>query len=109
MLMANDTPGLAFPATHVAVAAAMVEAGVRANPGAVAYRVRLNDGSRVLAKVVGRDQPDADWLYRAWRPLAFREPDDQEAIVSPAQGQITRCVPPSSATSQRVPSTRFSR
>ncbi len=63
---------------------AVVEAAVRANAGAVSYRVRLDDGSRVLAKVVGRYQPDADWLYRAWRLLAFREPEDQAAIVSPA-------------------------
>jgi len=63
---------------------AVVEAALRANPGAVSYRMRLADGSRVLAKVVGRDQPDADWLFRAWRLLAFREPEDEATIVSPA-------------------------
>jgi undecaprenyl-diphosphatase len=52
--------------------------------GATRYRVRLADGSRVLAKVVGRDQPEADWLYRAWRLAAFREPEDSAAIVTPA-------------------------
>ncbi|MEA2685102.1 MAG: hypothetical protein QOE93_297 [Actinomycetota bacterium] len=63
---------------------AVVDAEVGAGSGAVSYRARRTDGSRVLAKVVGRDQPDADWLYRAWRLLAFREPEDEAAIVSPA-------------------------
>jgi undecaprenyl-diphosphatase len=62
----------------------VVEAEVGSDAGAVSYRVRVADGSRVLAKVVGRDQPDADWLYRAWRLVAFREPEDQASIVSPA-------------------------
>ncbi|MEA2900727.1 MAG: hypothetical protein QOH36_614 [Actinomycetota bacterium] len=65
--------------------AAVVEVEVAGNAaGAVSYRVRLADGSRVLAKVVGRDQPDADWLYRAWRLIAFREREDEAAIISPA-------------------------
>jgi undecaprenyl-diphosphatase len=61
-----------------------VEAELGAGAGAVSYRVRLTDGTRVLAKVVGRDQPEADWLYRAWRLVAFREPEDEAAIVTPA-------------------------
>lgn len=61
-----------------------VDAEVGADAGAVSYLARLGDGARVLAKVVGRDQPDADWLYRAWRLVAFREPEDQAAIVTPA-------------------------
>jgi undecaprenyl-diphosphatase len=61
-----------------------VEAELGGGAGAASYRVRLGDGTRVLATVVGRDQPDADWLYRAWRLVAFREPEDQAAIVTPA-------------------------
>jgi uncharacterized membrane protein YbhN (UPF0104 family)/tRNA A-37 threonylcarbamoyl transferase component Bud32/membrane-associated phospholipid phosphatase len=62
----------------------VAEAELGTGAGAVSYRVRLADGTLVLAKVVGRDQPEADWLYRAWRLLAFREPEDQAAIVTPA-------------------------
>lgn len=61
-----------------------VEAAMGANGGAVSYRVRLGNGTLIMAKIVGRDQPDADWLYRAWRLLAFREPEDEALILSPA-------------------------
>lgn len=61
-----------------------VEGEILSDPGAVAYRARCADGTAVLVKIVGRDQPDADWLYRAWRLVAFREPEDRAAIVSPA-------------------------
>lgn len=61
-----------------------VEAELGTGAGAVSYRVWLGDGCRVLAKVVGRDQPEADWLYRGWRLVAFREAEDQAAIVTPA-------------------------
>jgi hypothetical protein len=61
-----------------------VEAELGVSAGAVSYRMRLVDGTRVLAKVIDRDQRDADWPYRVWRLVAFREPEDQAAIVTPA-------------------------
>ena len=45
-------------------------------PGAAMFLVEFDDGARLVAKVVGREQPEADWLYRTWRLLAFRELDD---------------------------------
>lgn len=62
----------------------LVEAGVSSEPGIVAYRARGPGGEPLLAKVVGRDQPENDWLYRLWRLAAFREPEDEDAIGSPA-------------------------
>ncbi|MDQ1418388.1 MAG: hypothetical protein QOJ52_350 [Acidimicrobiaceae bacterium] len=38
-----------------------------------------------VVKVVGRDQPEADWLYRAWRLLAYR---DAERRISRTPQQL---------------------
>lgn len=59
-------------------------APVHADAATVAYRTRGGAAGDVLAKVAGRDQPEADWLYRAWRVLAFREPEEEAAVASPA-------------------------
>jgi membrane-associated phospholipid phosphatase/uncharacterized membrane protein YbhN (UPF0104 family) len=52
-------------------------------PGAALFLVELDDGVRLVAKVIGREQPEADWLYRTWRLLAFRELDDAAIGGSP--------------------------
>jgi uncharacterized membrane protein YbhN (UPF0104 family)/membrane-associated phospholipid phosphatase len=64
-------------------APASVEGVESSAPGAALFRVQLDDGARLVAKVMGRDSPEADWLYRAWRLLAFREIDEAEAGGSP--------------------------
>jgi undecaprenyl-diphosphatase len=51
--------------------------------GAALFRVRRDDGEQLVAKVMGRDQPESDWLYRSWRLLAFRELDDAVIGGSP--------------------------
>jgi undecaprenyl-diphosphatase len=51
--------------------------------GWVLFEVKTTDTS-VAAKALTRDQPEADWLYVAWRALAFREMDDERVIGSPA-------------------------
>lgn len=55
-----------------------------ARDGASRFRVTLEDGRLLVAKVAGRDQPENDWLYRAWRLLAYRELEDERVIASPA-------------------------
>lgn len=52
--------------------------------GAAVYRASADDDTGWAVKVVSRDQPEADWLYRAWRALAFREPEDEAAAGSPS-------------------------
>lgn len=52
-------------------------------PGVASAVVRLDDGTRWVLKVIGRDQPEADWFYRAWRLLAYRELDDIGGTGSP--------------------------
>ena len=51
--------------------------------GSALFRVETTDRAVVAAKVVSRDQPEADWLYRVWRLLAYREVEDELTIVSP--------------------------
>jgi undecaprenyl-diphosphatase len=43
------------------------------------------DGSQQFVKVVGREQRDADWLFKAWRWLAFREVEDEAPFASGKQ------------------------
>ena len=42
-------------------------------------------GAGLFVKVVGRAQRDADWLYRAWRYLAYRGSGDDPPFPSPKQ------------------------
>jgi glycosyltransferase 2 family protein len=56
---------------------------VAAETGSAMFRIDLGDGTSQAAKVVSRDQPEADWLYRAWRLIAFREAEDNAVIVDP--------------------------
>jgi undecaprenyl-diphosphatase len=51
--------------------------------GSAVYRQTGDDGTQRFVKVVGRDQPDADWLYRLWRLVAFRDLGDSHVFVSP--------------------------
>jgi undecaprenyl-diphosphatase len=52
-------------------------------PGTGLFRVECDGGTSLVAKVMGRDQPEADWLYRVWRLIAFRELDDAATGRSP--------------------------
>jgi undecaprenyl-diphosphatase len=52
--------------------------------GWVLFEVKASNDMTVAAKALTRDQPEADWLYVAWRALAFREIDDERVIGSPA-------------------------
>jgi membrane-associated phospholipid phosphatase/uncharacterized membrane protein YbhN (UPF0104 family) len=52
-------------------------------PGTATFLVERDNGARLVAKVIGREQPEADWLYRTWRLLAFREIDDAATGGSP--------------------------
>jgi undecaprenyl-diphosphatase len=46
------------------------------------YELTLTDGRPLLAKVYGRDERDADLLYRTYRRVAFRDLDDPAAAGS---------------------------
>ena len=60
-----------------------IEPVVPIQRGWALFKVDAGDSTSMVAKVVSRDQPEADWLYAAWRVLAFREIEDQPAIGSP--------------------------
>jgi undecaprenyl-diphosphatase len=51
--------------------------------GSALYRQTSEEGTRRFVKLIGRDQPDADWLYRLWRLIAFRDLGDAHVFVSP--------------------------
>ena len=53
-------------------------------PGSRAsFRLQEPDGTTLHMRVVDRDRREADWLYRAWRLLAFRDRDDGQNLRGP--------------------------
>jgi undecaprenyl-diphosphatase len=55
--------------------------GLRNGHGHASFRAQTDDGMSVHVAVIGPDQPERDWLWRAWRLLAFREVDDRALPV----------------------------
>jgi glycosyltransferase 2 family protein len=53
--------------------------------GSVPFVVRARDGRRWFVKAVGREQRDADLLYKLWRWVAFREVEDETPFATPKQ------------------------
>jgi uncharacterized membrane protein YbhN (UPF0104 family)/membrane-associated phospholipid phosphatase len=53
--------------------------------GSVPFVVRTRDGERWFVKAVGREQRDADLLYKLWRWAAFREVEDETPFATPKQ------------------------
>ena len=53
--------------------------------GSVPFVVRARDGERWFVKAVGREQRDADLLYKLWRWAAFREVEDETPFATPKQ------------------------
>jgi uncharacterized membrane protein YbhN (UPF0104 family)/membrane-associated phospholipid phosphatase len=53
--------------------------------GSVPIVVRTRDGARWFVKAVGREQRDADLLYKLWRWAAFREFEDETPFGTPKQ------------------------
>ena len=53
--------------------------------GSVPFVVRTRAGERWFVKVVGREQRDADLLYKLWRWAAFREVEDETPFATPKQ------------------------
>jgi undecaprenyl-diphosphatase len=53
--------------------------------GSVPFVVRGGDGEQLFVKAVGREQRDADLLFKAWRYLAFREVEDETPFASAKQ------------------------
>ena len=53
--------------------------------GSVPFMVEVGDGRRLFVKAVGREQRDADLLYKLWRWAAYREVEDETPFASPKQ------------------------
>jgi glycosyltransferase 2 family protein len=53
--------------------------------GSVPFIVRGRGGGRWFVKAVGREQRDADLLYKLWRWTAFREVEDESPFATPKQ------------------------
>ena len=51
--------------------------------GPSSFRVQEPDGTILHLRVVDRDRREADWLYRAWRFIAFRDLDDSQDLRGP--------------------------
>lgn len=47
--------------------------------------MRTANGEELFVKLVGREHRDADWLFRAWRFLAFRELEDEAPFITAKQ------------------------
>ena len=53
--------------------------------GSTPFVAQDTAGLPLFVKAVGRAQRDADWLFRAWRYFAYRDPGDEPPFVSPRQ------------------------
>jgi glycosyltransferase 2 family protein len=53
--------------------------------GSVPFVVLDGRGERLFVKAVGREQRDADLLYKLWRWAAFREAGDEAPFATPKQ------------------------
>jgi glycosyltransferase 2 family protein len=53
--------------------------------GSVPFVVRSRDGERWFVKAVGREERDADLLYKLWRWAAFREVEDETPFATAKQ------------------------
>jgi glycosyltransferase 2 family protein len=53
--------------------------------GSVPFVVRDGRGERLFVKAVGREQRDADLLYKLWRWAVFREVEDETPFASAKQ------------------------
>jgi len=62
----------------VAVTPAAVDAR-----GSTPFFVTTHDGDELFVKVVGREQRDADALFKAWRSLVYRELEDEAPFTTP--------------------------
>jgi undecaprenyl-diphosphatase len=76
----------------VEIGAAFMRAGfgpVTVTPAAVDARgstpffVTTHDGHELFVKVVGREQRDADALFKTWRALVYRELEDEAPFTTP--------------------------
>jgi uncharacterized membrane protein YbhN (UPF0104 family)/membrane-associated phospholipid phosphatase/tRNA A-37 threonylcarbamoyl transferase component Bud32 len=53
--------------------------------GSVPFVIDAGDGQRLFVKAVGREQRDADLLYKLWRWAAYREVEDETPFASAKQ------------------------
>ncbi|MGA9347950.1 MAG: phosphatase PAP2 family protein [Anaerolineae bacterium] len=53
--------------------------------GSAPFMVKTARGPELFVKAVGREQRNADWLFKAYRFLAFREVEDEVPFATPKQ------------------------
>jgi len=53
--------------------------------GSAPFFAKIARGPGVFVKAIGRDQRNADWLFKATRFLAFREVEDEAPFATPKQ------------------------
>lgn len=53
--------------------------------GSTPFLARLDTGAELFIKVVSREQRNADWMFKAWRFIAFREVEDEAPFATPKQ------------------------
>jgi len=53
--------------------------------GSTPFWARTSTGQDLFVKMVSRDERDADWLFKAWRFLAFRDLEDGAPFATPKQ------------------------
>lgn len=77
-----------------AVRKALEQAGVDATEvgpfradarGSTPFWARTSSGPELFVKILSRDQRDADWLFKGWRFLAYRELEDEAPFATPKQ------------------------
>ena len=51
--------------------------------GSTPYFVTTHNGDELFVKVVGREQRDADALFKTWRALVYRELEDEAPFTTP--------------------------
>jgi len=79
----SGQPGLAHVRATADSLGLTVDRLLKARAPGVATARLSDDDTAWSLKVIGRDQPEADWFYRAWRLLAYREQDDVDVATSP--------------------------
>lgn len=53
--------------------------------GSIPYAATLADGTRAFLKIVGREDRDADLLFKVWRSLVFRGIEDEAPFATAKQ------------------------
>ncbi|HUF31647.1 MAG TPA: phosphatase PAP2 family protein [Acidimicrobiales bacterium] len=78
--------------------------------GSIPFEVTTAEGGRLFVKAMGRDQRDADLLFKLWRFVAYRETEDEAPFTTPKrqlehEAYLTMLAASAGATVPKVVST----